>query len=370
MREHWFQRILLPGFVFQSVVIAGGYGTGRELVEFFLSLGPVHGLFAMGVATLVWSLVCAASYEFARTFGAHEYQTFFRHLIGPLAPLYEVAYYGLMLIVLAVVAAAAGSILQETFGQPYLIGVLGMTALIGVLVYAGTGLIEAFLSGWSAVLYAVYVALFVWALLRFHPQIGAALAGELGPDRPQGSWFGGGIAYAGYNLALIPALLFSVRHIKSRGEAVTAGLLAGPIAMIPALLFYLAVVGLYPDIVQDSVPANTVLEALGSRTFQILFQVMLFGTLVETGTGLIHAVNERVGTALEQRSPGHAGLGRRARLGLALVWLLLAAVVAQFGLIGLIARGYGTLTWIFIAIYVVPIMTLGLWKIRKAPEPA
>ncbi len=28
-----FQRYLLPGFIFQSVVIAGGYGTGRELVE-------------------------------------------------------------------------------------------------------------------------------------------------------------------------------------------------------------------------------------------------------------------------------------------------------------------------------------------------
>ena len=34
-QSSWFQRYLLPGFVFQSVIIAGGYGTGRELVEFF-----------------------------------------------------------------------------------------------------------------------------------------------------------------------------------------------------------------------------------------------------------------------------------------------------------------------------------------------
>ena len=34
MKSNWFQRYLLPGFVFQSVIIAGGYGTGRELVEF------------------------------------------------------------------------------------------------------------------------------------------------------------------------------------------------------------------------------------------------------------------------------------------------------------------------------------------------
>ena len=55
------RRFLLPGFVFQSVVIAGGYGTGRELAEFFLSEGPVGGLLAMAVSTLVWSGVCMAN---------------------------------------------------------------------------------------------------------------------------------------------------------------------------------------------------------------------------------------------------------------------------------------------------------------------
>ena len=32
-----FNKYLLPGFIFQSLIIGGGYGTGRELVEFFLS---------------------------------------------------------------------------------------------------------------------------------------------------------------------------------------------------------------------------------------------------------------------------------------------------------------------------------------------
>jgi hypothetical protein len=41
------KRYLLPGLVIQSLVIAGGYGTGRELVEFFLSYGPLGGLLAM-----------------------------------------------------------------------------------------------------------------------------------------------------------------------------------------------------------------------------------------------------------------------------------------------------------------------------------
>ncbi|GAL11011.1 hypothetical protein JCM19233_1996 [Vibrio astriarenae] len=33
-----FKRIILPGLMLQSVLISGGYATGRELIEFFTSL--------------------------------------------------------------------------------------------------------------------------------------------------------------------------------------------------------------------------------------------------------------------------------------------------------------------------------------------
>ena len=56
-----FRRYFLPGFLFQSVVIAGGYGTGREIVEFFLTYGPTGGLMGMLLVSMViWGLVNAA----------------------------------------------------------------------------------------------------------------------------------------------------------------------------------------------------------------------------------------------------------------------------------------------------------------------
>ena len=59
MKIALFNKYLLPGFIFQSLIIGGGYGTGRELVEFFLIEGPVYGLINMLVATIIWSLVLA-----------------------------------------------------------------------------------------------------------------------------------------------------------------------------------------------------------------------------------------------------------------------------------------------------------------------
>lgn len=353
-----FRRYFLPGFVFQSVVIAGGYGTGRELVEFFLTQGPLGGLLALGVSTLVWSAVCMASFEFARLYHAFDYRRFFQHLLGRWWWTFELSYVALLMIVLAVIAAAAGSIGESTFGLNYWIGVGAVMASVAALVFGGSESIERFLAGWSFLLYGLYAVFFVWAFRAF----GADITTGLGVEPAGTGWAWAGVRYAGYNLAVIPAVLITIRNHGSRTDSLVAGALAGPIAILPGLLFYLAMVGQYPAVLDQAVPANYLLEILGSRTFQVAFQVVLFGTLIETGTGLIHAVNERISGLMEDR---HQALPRWVRPAVAVGFLIMGTIIAQFGLIGLIARGYGTITLAVIAVYVVPILTVGVWKIRR-----
>lgn len=354
-----FRRYLLPGFVFQSVVIAGGYGTGRELVEFFLTQGPAGGLLAIGVTTLVWSAVCMVTFELARLWRTFDYRHFFKRLLGPGWWLFEVSYVGLLMIVLAVVAAASGAILEETFGLPYWLGVGGVMVAVGALVFGGNPAIEKFFAAWSFVLYALYLVFFVWCLQRF----GGDIAAHLGDADAGSGWVWAGLTYAGYNLAVIPPVLATLRVHSTRREAWVSGALAGPIAMVPGLLFFLATVGQYPAILDARVPSNVLLEVLGSRAFQVAFQVVLFGTLVETGTGLIHAFNERISGLWSDRA---RELPRWVRPSVAIVLLSLAAFISRFGLIDLIARGYGTLTFALIAVYVLPVLTLGVWRIRTA----
>lgn len=352
-----FRRYLLPGFVFQSVVIAGGYGTGRELVEFFLTLGPLGGLLALAASTVVFSLVAMATYEFARVHAAYDYRSFFRHLLGRGWVLFEAAYVVLMVIILAVVAAAAGAIMEETFGVPYWVGVAGIMAAVGALAFGGSPLIERFFALWSFVLYAVYVVFFVWCFQRF----GGAMAANLAAEPAGHGWAWAGVRYAGYNLAILPATFAALRAHGCRRDALVAGALTGPIAMIPALLFVLAMIGEYPAVLDLRVPSNQILGVLGSRAFQVVFQVTLFGTLIETGTGLIHAVNERIAVAVREKD---GALPAWVRPAVGVGFLLLGTALSRFGLVGLIAKGYGTLTLAFIAIYVVPVLTLGVIRIR------
>jgi len=71
-----FQRYLLPGLIFQSVIISGGYSTGRELIEFFMGAGPLAGLLGMLATMLIWSLLLALTFEFARIHRAYDYRSF------------------------------------------------------------------------------------------------------------------------------------------------------------------------------------------------------------------------------------------------------------------------------------------------------
>ncbi len=360
-----FKAYVLPGIVFQSVIIAGGYGTGREMVEYFLNYGPVGGLVGMlFISTLMWSVVLAASFEFARVYRAHDYRTFFLQLLGRFWYSFEVIYLILLLIVLAVIGSTAGVLLRDNFGLPYLLGVAVMLASVGFLTFKGTSLIEKFLSGWSLLLYGIYLLFFVMCFLRFGGEIRNSLS--MGID--SSGWVLGAFKYGFYNLGAIPAVLFTTHHIKSRRQAIGAGLLGGVIGIFPGLLFYLAIVGLYPQVLSAEVPAVYALRAAQLPLLLIVFQVVLLGTLVETGTGMIHAVNERLRSALRARG---RDLPRRVRPLVALGLLLLGLALSTFGLIQLVAKGYGAVSWGFLFVYIVPLLTWGLYKIwKKGKSPA
>ena len=360
-RPSRFQRWLLPALAFKAVVIGGGYATGRELVEFFLPSGPRGGLLGMLLATAVWSLVCVLTFLFAHETRSDDYRTFFRHLLGRWGLSFETAYFVFLILILAVFGAAAGAIGQAIFSWPALIGTLLLTTLIGSFTAWGDAAVERLFKYVSILLYVTYALFLLLCLSRFGGSIASAFARPI----PVGTkWAIGGLTYAGYNVIGAVVVLPVARHLTSRRDAVFAGLACGPIAMIPAALFYICMSADYPEIGRAILPSDVLLRQLDLPAFRVLFQIMIFTALLESGTGLVHAVNARLAhTWLRWRG---RPMPRSVRLSVALSLLVGSIfVAARFGLVTLIAKGYTLIGWIFLAVYVLPLLTFGVWRLRR-----
>jgi uncharacterized membrane protein YkvI len=359
MMSDFYQRYLLPGLVFQSVVIGGGYATGRELINFFAHAGPAGGLLGMGVTTVIWSVVLAISFELVRRTQSYDYKSFFTLLLGRGWFLFEIAYFLLLILVMSVLGAASGEIVNETLGAPKLTGTLVMMVVVAAIVFAGGPAVERAL-GWAGlVLFSVFIVLVIWSLTVF----GDRIVENYAAVPVQGNWFKSGVTYSAYNMASVVATFFCIRHLTRRREAIIAGLLAGPLTMLPGMLFFVAMMGYYPEIKDAPLPSVFLAAKLNAPWFNYVFQIVVLWALIATGVGMIHAINERLASSFQERS---REMPRLLRPVVALALLSLSVFVADaVGIIGLIAQGYGALTWAFIAVLVIPVLTVGIWKLRQ-----
>ncbi|KKC26046.1 YkvI family membrane protein [Sphingomonas sp. SRS2] len=352
-----FRRYLLPGLAFKAVIIGGGYATGREIAEFFLPAGPWGGLAAMLLATMIWALVAAATFHFAYKTGARDYRHFFQALLGRAWVLFEVAYAVFIVLILSVFGAAAGAIAAATLGLPPLVGTLAlMFGIVACVAFGNAGVERVFV--WvSVLLYATYAVFFLLMLAGVGDKVVTAF-----DTLPSGDWALGGVTYAGYNVIGAVIVLSVTRHFRSGRDAVVAGLIAGPLAMLPAMLFFVGMMAFMPEIAGEVLPSDYMLVRLGHPVFHLIFQFMIFAALLESGTGAVHAVNERLA-----RTRG-VTLTPAIRAAAALALLVPCMLIAdRIGLVTLIASGYRAIAWAIIVIYVVPLLVVVV--LRRAPRP-
>ena len=345
-----FNRFFLPGLAFKAAVIGGGYATGRELAEFFLPSGPRGGLLAMLLATVIWSIVCSLTFLIAYANDAFDYRSFFQNLLGRYWVAFELVYALFIIVLLSVFGAAAGALAATVLGWPPITGTLGLMLCITLFAAFGNLSVDRLFKYVSFFLYATYVLFLLLAVTRFGPRISHSLDLPISLD----GWVIAGITYASYNVVGAVVILPAARHLTCGRDAIIAGLLAGPLAMAPAIIFFLCMAAFYPEIKNAELPSNYLLEQIGLPVFQIVFQTMIFAALVECGTGAVHAINERIAAA--HRSRKGTDLSKVGRSAVILAILALSIFVAnRFGLVALIARGYRLLAYMILAVYLVPL---------------
>jgi len=355
---------LLPGAILQSVMIGGGYGTGRELVEFFTRHGIGNGFLGQLVATALISAIFAVSLMLCVRYQAYDYRSFFKLLLGRGWFLFEVLLIVLFVLVLAIMGSAAGRILEDQFGLPERAGAFVMLIVVVFLTFFGRDLITRVLAFWSVLLYAVFISYFVAVMAGLTPE---DVAGKLTVTVESG-WLVSALQYALYNVSAVPIILYAARDIETDRQACVSGILGGLIAMIPGMLFHLSFIGAYPGILDTELPVYRMFDQLAMPFLYGCYLIVLFGTFIETGAGNIQGYIERVdGWWLERRG---TTLKRYQHATIAGAALIIAGVLSDVGIVDLIAQGYGSIAWGFLFVYLIPLFSVGIYRLRRDATPA
>ena len=123
---------------------------------------------------------------------------------------------------------------------------------------------------------------------------------------------------------------------------------------IPWFLTYFAIMAYYPDknILESTVPWLKMLEEFNPILIAV-FGVVVGWTLIETATGMIHAFISRIETETIQKG---RPLKKTTKAIISLVALVASLILAQVGIIELVAKGYTIMAYAMIAVYAVPLL--------------
>ncbi|WP_296958687.1 hypothetical protein [uncultured Dialister sp.] len=361
-------RYVLPGIILQSVLIGGGYATGREIVEYGAKYGAMGWL--SGFASFIgFSLMAILSFEMVRLFKLYDFKSLLKSLIGPFYRLFDVVYIMLMLIIIAVMSSATGAIVEQMTGLNYWVGVSVITVVVGILNFYGEKIIACFESVGTVLLYIGYISFSALVIFQGSGHISQVMnTGDISftPDVTVLSALWTGILYVGYNLVVFPASFFTIKEQTNTRQSVIGGLIAGLLMTIPWFMTYFAIMAFYPDtsVLAAPVPWLVMMTADKAPSWLFLFFGLVMGwTLIETATGMIHAMLGRIDKGLADS--GRPAMARSRRAVLTIAILAASAVLAKFGIIDLIAKGYNALSYAIIVLLLVPLLTVGLYKIVK-----
>jgi uncharacterized membrane protein YkvI len=364
MTESYFYRVLLvPSAVFLSVVFGASYGSGREVMEFISSNGPTGGLVAIATLASVYVLLLALSFELARMYKCYEYVSFAKVLLKKGWFSYEIVILLGLIIALSITITVGGTVLEDHFGTKAWIGSLAIFVLVVVLNYYGRQIVERSMMLSVAALFVVLAVLVVKLADAQFDKIATSFQST---EHKNGGMMTG-LKYAVSNAGYLPLLIYCVIGLRTRAEAFVAGAVAATVATLPAVVFHFAFMAGYPAIVEERLPTYWMFEQLNTPLLLNVYVFVMFVLVAQTGVGLLQGFLARIDawkterTGLPMTRVGHGAIAAGV--------LMVCMALGTMGVVTLILRGYTIMFMSFIVVYVIPLLTYGVYLVyRGRPE--
>lgn len=358
-------------FVWFTTHFGGGFASGAQVLQYYTKFGwfaVVTPVLAMGLQALVMYF----AFKWAYDHEVFDYRSWANSFYKPyekiFANIFELIYIIAMLTATAVAFATGGATIKSAFGLNFLAVTIVIAIVIFLLTIYGAGVVRKAASYLAIFLIVGILVVYLPNVIANWSKITANIAGlksgEIPSDVTVWDAIVKAILYASFQSSVLGAYIAHSDVFKSRkmikesiawGFGINAGLL---------LLTVLGVMGFYTDgILKETVPTLFLVKnGVGASWMVTLISLLIVVGAVTTGVNLVFGNTQRMVILWgrnEDKETRQKNEPKRAKI-VSLIIVIITWAIAQFGLIPLVAKGYGMLGYLGIIFIVIPILFRGI----------
>lgn len=348
----------------------GGFSSGRQIVQFYVRFGA-YAIFMPIIAVAIMALVYYFAVSYAvthKTFEYHSWALGFYEPIGKIGSVvYEIAYILILLTATAVVFATGGSVMEQTFHVPYLLSTVIIALLIFVVTIYGAEVVRKFSLAMSFSIVVIWVIVYVTAIAKNSSQLATVIA-TTGNFKNFNFWYvlWNALLYAGFQSCLIASWVAVADKLGTEKATMKAYLVYGFI--LNAAMLTLASIGIlsfFPAVNKETVPSLYVATHIFNKNVGgTLISLVILLACLSTGVPIVYGGVKRIVAVLPEKFASGKSESQKNILP-TIFYVILCWLIAQFGLIPLVAKGYGTLGYVGIFAIIIPVLLKGFLKAKK-----
>ncbi len=333
------------------------------------------------VSMLIMAFTFYFSMLIASKFEVYDYSSWSKKLYGGaapvMAPVFEILFNALLVLVTAVAFATGGASITKAFGTSYTLNTVVVAAIIFTLTIFGADLVRKSATIVSVILIACIFLIYIPNIIHFYPDIihnlAAIKSGKIVTGSPNtlldSFWWAA--KYGALQCCAIGAYIVHTKACPDKAsikKAAIVGFLINTVIMYFTYFGILAFAG--QGVLKDAVPAVfVVMHGVGGSWMTGLITLCIVIGAVSTGVALVYGTTNRIVTFLGRRMTEDERTRKRGIHAVFSSAVLVVACwfVAQFGLIPLIGKGYGNIGWVSLLVLTVPVLFrgLGIWRFAE-----
>ena len=358
------------GFVLFSSHAGGGFATGNQANTYYVGLGwlgPIAAIGSMLLLTLTMRQAMVMYNSRKITSTKKLFETLF-HPFDKIEILFEVFSYIMVLMAIAAAISGAATALNNYFALNYYVGIVAVGLIVMALTIFGAGLVRKASTYMGIAILVTAIAIYTIGIFKAPESVGTVMSADFAENGfanlPKA--IVNSFVYAGFQCVTLPTLIAcgtTMTNNKGCAKSMWISFAMNVVALGLSVLMLLSWEGYYTSVEGGTaIPTLTSCVAMGAPWLTVAYGICLVMCLISTGVTITFGFVSRF-----ENAPFYKNIASyTTRNAISSIFIIAVSMgISLMGLTNIIKYGYGYCGYLGIAVVVVPFLTVGVYKNRK-----